>query len=106
MWEDRLEAIVTGEETVEGFLGAIDAKLAVQLAALRNTNSAPLAAGTHACPACSKALRRIKGKNGFFWGCSGYPDCKSTLDDARGKPTSVKSVPKSAKPARAKAARR
>jgi DNA topoisomerase-3 len=105
MWEDRLEAIVTGEESVEGFLGAIDAKLTVQLAALRNTNSAPLTAGTHACPSCGKALRRVKGKNGYFWGCTGYPECKTTRDDARGKPAADKSAPKIAKPTRTRTAK-
>lgn len=39
------------------------------------------------CPACGKALNRIKGKNGFFWGCSGYRDgCDVALPDERGKP--------------------
>ena len=97
---------MTGEETVEGFLGAIDAKLAVQLAALCNTNSTPLAAVIeHACPSCGKALRRVKGKNGFFWGCTGYPECKTTRDDARGKPASDKAVPKSAKSTRTRTAK-
>lgn len=41
---------------------------------------------THACPECGKAMRRKSGKNGAFWGCSGYPDCKTTLPDADGKP--------------------
>ena len=28
------------------------------------------------CPECGKALRRRKGKYGFFVGCSGYPECR------------------------------
>lgn len=44
----------------------------------------------HACPDCGKPLRRRKGKNGFFWGCSGYPDCKTTRPDSRGKPGKAK----------------
>ncbi|MCK4608517.1 MAG: topoisomerase DNA-binding C4 zinc finger domain-containing protein [Gammaproteobacteria bacterium] len=24
-------------------------------------------------------MRKIKGKNGYFWGCSGYPECKNVL---------------------------
>jgi DNA topoisomerase I len=38
------------------------------------------------CPECGKALRRIKGKSGFFWGCTGYPDCSVSLPDEGGKP--------------------
>ena len=40
------------------------------------------------CPACGKGvLRRIKGKNGFFWGCSNYSNgCKHLVPDIKGKP--------------------
>jgi len=44
----------------------------------------------HVCPDCGKTLRRRKGKSGFFWGCSGYPECKTTHPDSRGKPGKVK----------------
>lgn len=90
LWEDRMEAIVNNQETVEGFLAAIDTKVIAQLAELRNAGSGPLAAVTHACPSCGKALRRVKGKNGYFWGCTGYPECKTTRDDERGKPAANK----------------
>ena len=39
-------------------------------------------------------MRRRKGTQGFFWGCTGYPECKNTMDDADGKP-----VARHAKPA-------
>lgn len=38
------------------------------------------------CPQCGKPLRRHQGKSGWFWGCSGYPECKTTLPDVKGKP--------------------
>lgn len=39
------------------------------------------------CPSCSKAMRRIKGGKGYFWGCSGYnAGCRTTMDDKDGKP--------------------
>lgn len=39
------------------------------------------------CPTCKegKLLHRT-GKNGFFWGCNKYPDCKHTQPDDDGKP--------------------
>lgn len=47
---------------------------------------APAAAG-HKCPVCQQGvLSRRKGKKGAFWGCSRYPDCKTTFPDKRGKP--------------------
>ncbi len=32
------------------------------------------------CPKCSKPMAKRKGRDGSeFWGCKGYPECKSTL---------------------------
>lgn len=30
------------------------------------------------CPKCKKAMYKREGKNGDFWGCSGFPKCKET----------------------------
>ena len=39
------------------------------------------------CPRCREGqLRRLKGKNGTFWGCTNYPMCTATFDDEHGKP--------------------
>lgn len=39
------------------------------------------------CNSCKKPLRRIEGKMGPFWGCTGYPQCKTTLNDLDGEPS-------------------
>lgn len=41
----------------------------------------------HSCPDCKKPLCLIEGKMGPFWGCSGFPQCKTSLNDIDGKPT-------------------
>ncbi|WP_019552090.1 DNA topoisomerase 3 [Propionispira raffinosivorans] len=39
------------------------------------------------CPSCQTGnLRRMNGRNGFFWGCNQYPRCTATFDDENGKP--------------------
>ena len=38
------------------------------------------------CPLCGAPMVLRKGKNGPFWGCSKYPECKATADDKDGKP--------------------
>ena len=40
------------------------------------------------CPKCKKKpLIKRKGKTGkYFWGCSGYPECKTIFPDLKGKP--------------------
>jgi DNA topoisomerase-1 len=42
----------------------------------------------HKCLICGKGLVRKLNKtdNSFFWGCSGYPDCKKAYPDKDGKP--------------------
>jgi DNA topoisomerase-3 len=42
----------------------------------------------HKCMACGKGLSRRSGKkkNTFWWGCSGFPECKQTYSDTKGKP--------------------
>lgn len=57
-------------------------------------------AAQHSCPSCGKPMRQRSGASGAFWGCSGYPDCRTTLPDDGGKP-GVKAGRPSAGPAAA-----
>ena len=41
-------------------------------------------------PKTSSRMRRRKGKDGFFWGCSGFPSCKTTMRDQNGRPVMAK----------------
>lgn len=39
------------------------------------------------CPACGNPLRKRKGTNGIFWGCSNYQNgCKATFQDSKDSP--------------------
>ena len=38
------------------------------------------------CPQCGSPMILRQGKNGPFWGCSKYPECRATADDKDGKP--------------------
>jgi len=49
-------------------------------------------AASHLCPSCAQPLRRLLGKRGPFWGCSGYPTCKATFPDHEGSPLSSSAV--------------
>jgi putative RecB family exonuclease len=42
------------------------------------------AAGS-ACPRCGEDLKLRRGRNGAFFGCSGYPDCRFTRDPLPGE---------------------
>lgn len=89
--EDQLDQIAEGQAdykaVVSGAWEAIDGELsAFGSAAVAITPE-------HPCPNCGKALRRRKGDYGFFWSCTGYPDCKTSLPDAKGKPGERKAPP-------------
>jgi len=41
----------------------------------------------HKCMSCGAGLIRRAGKNKkWWWGCSGYPECKQIYSDLKGKP--------------------
>ncbi|WP_199436921.1 topoisomerase DNA-binding C4 zinc finger domain-containing protein [Acidiphilium multivorum] len=80
--EDQLDEIAEGravyEDVVRGAWNALDGGLS-KLDTLTITPA-------HPCPECGKALTRRKGQHGFFWSCTGWPDCKVTLPDEKGQP--------------------
>ena len=42
------------------------------------------------CPACGNPLRKRKGTNGIFWGCSNYQNgCKATFQDSKDSPVVI-----------------
>lgn len=41
---------------------------------------------TYPCPTCSSDMVPKRSGNNIFWGCTSYPECKTTLPDAEGKP--------------------
>ena len=96
-WEEQLKAIEAGQAKAPAFmqeiknftLGLVDR--AGRLAPMSQTNGPAVS-----CPTCSAPMRRIKGPKSFFWGCSGYPDCKTNLPDIDGKPGAPRSAAASA----------
>lgn len=50
----------------------------------------PAVSAQHKCKTCGKGLIRRTGKKGkvsyAFWGCSGFPECKESYKDDKGKP--------------------
>ena len=92
--EDHLDAIAQGKAGYRAVVAHYDQALDAQLAVFAaDTSIQPLAGAeeTFPCPNCEDGrLRRLKGKTGYFWGCSNYQrepnPCQTTLPDARGKP--------------------
>ena len=92
--EDHLDDIAHGKAGYRAVVAHYDQALDAQLALFAADSTVqPLAGAAEAfpCPNCDDGrLRRLKGKNGFFWGCSNYQrepnPCQTTLPDDHGKP--------------------
>lgn len=87
LWHEQQEQIRAGEMTMQEFVDGIAAHVAQEIERIKAEGVKVTAATGPECPVCGKGtLNRRKGKSGFFWGCSAYPDCKTTFPDKRGKP--------------------
>ncbi len=86
--ENQLDEVAQGQRTYQDVVTVAATQLSGELGELRE--SLPPA---HPCPTCGKAMRRRAGKNGAFWGCTGYPECRTTLPDDNGKPGERKAPP-------------
>ena len=87
LWEQSLESIAGGKVSMGDFIASQERflKRIVKYEVANTGNMAIKATAKHLCPSCNSALRRIKGKKGFFWVCSDR-DCEFTAPDSRGKP--------------------
>ncbi|MBQ3441894.1 MAG: DNA topoisomerase III [Selenomonadaceae bacterium] len=97
LWEKELEEVAAGKESFEQFYQSQLSGLSTLLDKAKTVRITP-SAGTVLCPNCGKAMIRRKGKNGFFWGCSNYPECKTTARDDKGKPDFTASTRKISRP--------
>lgn len=89
-WEQKLDEMENGRLSIDDF-SAQQVELLRGLLKEARTANIPPPKNLHPCPTCGKPLRRRKGKNGFFLGCSGFPACRMTLEDKNGRPMAKKS---------------
>lgn len=89
-WAEKQAQIKAGELSVEDFITETDKYISGLISDL-DKNGINISANGTPCPVCNKGfLRKRKGQNGLFWGCSCYPECKTTFPDKDGKPVTVK----------------
>lgn len=83
--EDELAAVQAGKKGMEAVLGPYRESVGPMIDSIF-AGKVKSAGNVPKCPKCGKALLRRKGKAGFFWGCSGYPDCSFLASDEKGRP--------------------
>jgi DNA topoisomerase-3 len=95
LYERMLKGIEQGKSDLDSFIAKQESFIRDQVAKA-NDGAVTIAGGKeaapvsrlHKCGACSSGLSRrpTKKKGVFWWGCSGYPACKMTYPDVKGKP--------------------
>lgn len=87
LWHEQQEDIRSGRMSMQAFVDGVFEQVANEVNRIKAEGVTVNAASGRKCSTCNQGqLVRRKGKNGFFWGCSAYPDCKATFPDKRGKP--------------------
>ncbi len=84
--EDDLDAVSRGEKEWKPLLKAFWTEFRDQVAEKENVERPGVEMMEEACPKCGKKLAKRLGRNGYFIGCTGYPECDYTrnVDDAVG----------------------
>jgi len=88
LWEQALAMIEGGTLTLDDFVQKQADWLAKLIEKSKGTAlNLPIESGPP-CPLCGTATRKRHSKNGVFWGCSQYPDCKGIVAiEAKSKPS-------------------
>ncbi len=99
IWEQTLDMIEAGQMTLETFIEKQAAWVTQLIKQHRSQTLSIKLPPAPACPLCGASMRQRTGKNGAFWSCTRYPDCKSTLpveasSSKRSQPSKRRASPK------------
>jgi DNA topoisomerase-1 len=85
--EDDLDAISRGEKQWKPLLKEFWKDFKSQVDSKEHVERPGVELLEEKCPKCDKPLAKRLGRNGYFIGCTGYPDCNYTrnIDDAAGE---------------------
>ncbi|PBK03677.1 DNA topoisomerase III [Pseudomonas abyssi] len=87
VWEQALDMIETGQLSLDSFIDKQAAWVTQLIVKYRDTSLSIKVPQGPPCPQCGSATRQRSGKNGPFWSCVKYPECKGTLTIEPGKRT-------------------
>ncbi|MAD26438.1 MAG: DNA topoisomerase III [Pseudomonadales bacterium] len=87
VWEQALDMIETGQLSLDSFIDKQAVWVTQLIVKYRDTSLSIKVPQGLPCPQCGSATRQRSGKNGPFWSCVKYPECKGTLTIEPGKRT-------------------
>ncbi len=79
VWEQALDMIEAGQLTLDVFISKQATWISQLIAQYGSASLSIKVPQGPTCPQCGAPTRQRSGKNGAFWSCSRYPDCKGTL---------------------------
>jgi len=85
IWEQALDMIEAGQLALDAFIDKQAQWVAQLVQQYRDTALSIQLPESPACPLCQASMHQRTGKNGTFWSCTQYPDCKGTLPVESGK---------------------
>lgn len=86
LWHDQQSMIEKGSNTCDAFIDELMQFIETQVDLVKE-NGLNIHVETHQCPKCDTGtLRKRKSGKDVFWGCSNYPDCKTTVPNKGGAP--------------------
>lgn len=99
IWEQALDMIESGQMTLDAFIDKQSAWVTQLVHQHKSTVLSIKLPPSPACPLCTAPMRQRPGKNGLFWSCSRYPDCKGTqpIGPSNGQRAALKKRRKAAK---------
>lgn len=78
VWEQALDMIEAGQMTLDAFVERQSAWVTQLVGQHRHATLSVTIPPSPACPLCKAPMRQRHGRNGNFWSCTKYPDCKGT----------------------------
>lgn len=84
IWEEYLGQMANNKGTLESFINEQIDFIKDLIKKSKEMKIKPV--GKYPCPCGEGSLIKRKGKNGYFWGCSNYPACRTTAEDKDGAP--------------------
>ena len=86
LWHAQQKDIASGVLTIEQFIKELTVYISAEVLRVKK-EGLPMKVDGPECSACKVGLLiRRKGKRGFFWGCSTYPECRQAFADKKGRP--------------------
>lgn len=79
IWEQALDLVASGQMTLDAFVSKQSEWVSMLVREYAHRPPAIKVSSGPPCPLCAASTRQRGGKNGSFWSCTRYPECRGSL---------------------------